>query len=134
MRFSQLYAPTLRDAPADADLVSIKLLVRGGFVRKVAAGIYSFLPLGLRVLKKIEEIVRQEMNSIGSQEILMPIIQPAELWHETGRWDDYGPEMMRMQDRHERFFTLGPTHEEIITHLLRNELNSYSSFPFRFIR
>ena len=77
-----------------------------------------------RVLKKIEDIVRQEMNAIGSQEILMPIIQPAELWHETGRWDDYGPEMMRMQDRHERFFTLGPTHEEIITHLLRNELNS----------
>ncbi|MGC9322807.1 MAG: proline--tRNA ligase, partial [Kosmotogaceae bacterium] len=129
MRFSQLYAPTLRDAPADADLVSIKLLVRGGFVRKVAAGIYSFLPLGLRVLKKIEEIVRQEMNSIGSQEILMPIIQPAELWHETGRWDDYGPEMMRMKDRHERFFTLGPTHEEIITHLLRNELKSYKQLP-----
>lgn len=129
MRFSQLYAPTLRDAPADADLVSIKLLVRGGFVRKVAAGIYSFLPLGLRVLKKIEEIVRQEMNAIGSQEILMPIIQPAELWHETGRWDDYGPEMMRMQDRHERFFTLGPTHEEIITHLLRNELKSYKQLP-----
>ncbi len=118
MRFSQLYAPTLKEAPADADLISIKLLVRGGFVRKVAAGIYSFLPLGLRVLKKIEDIVRQEMNAIGSQEILMPIIQPAELWHETGRWDDYGPEMMRMQDRHERFFTLGRT----------------NSFPFRFIR
>ncbi|HNS76265.1 proline--tRNA ligase [Mesotoga prima] len=129
MRFSQLYAPTLKEAPADADLISIKLLVRGGFVRKVAAGIYSFLPLGLRVLKKIEDIVRQEMNAIGSQEILMPIIQPAELWHETGRWDDYGPEMMRMQDRHERFFTLGPTHEEIITDLMRNELNSYKQLP-----
>ena len=130
MRFSQLYAPTLKEAPSDADLVSIKLLIRGGFLRKVAAGIYTFLPLGLKVLKKVEEIVRQEMNAIGSQEILMPIIQPAELWHETGRWDDYGPEMMKLQDRHERFFTLGPTHEEIITHILRNELKSYKQLPF----
>ncbi|HNS67881.1 MAG TPA: proline--tRNA ligase, partial [Mesotoga infera] len=129
MRFSQLYAPTLKEAPSDADLVSIKLLIRGGFVRKVAAGVYTYLPLGFRVLKKIEEIVRQEMNAIGSQEILMPIIQPAELWHETGRWDDYGPEMMKLQDRHERFFTLGPTHEEIITHILRNELKSYKQLP-----
>lgn len=129
MRFSKLYAPTLKEAPSDADLVSIQLLTRGGFVRKVAAGVYAFLPLGFKVLKKIETLVRQEMNSIDSQEILMPIIQPAELWHETGRWDDYGPEMMKLQDRHERFFTLGPTHEEIITHILRNELRSYKQLP-----
>lgn len=102
MRFSQLYAPTLKEAPSDADLVSIKLLIRGGFVRKNAAGVYTYLPLGLRVLKKVEQIVREEMAAIGCQEILMPIIQPAELWFESGRWDDYGPEMMKFKDRHER--------------------------------
>ncbi|OAA31770.1 prolyl-tRNA synthetase [Kosmotoga arenicorallina S304] len=129
MRFSELYAPTLREAPSDADLISIKLLIRGGFVRKVAAGVYAYLPLGLRVLKKIENIVREEMDRIGCQESLLPIIQPAELWHESGRWDDYGPEMMKLKDRHERDFTLGPTHEEIITSVLRSELRSYRQFP-----
>lgn len=129
MRFSELYAPTLREAPSDADLPSIKLLIRGGFVRKVAAGVYVYLPLGLRVLEKIQKIVREEMKRIGSQEIMLSIIQPAELWHETGRWDDYGPEMMKLKDRNERYFTLGPTHEEIITAVLRNELNSYKQFP-----
>ncbi|AKI96826.1 proline--tRNA ligase [Kosmotoga pacifica] len=129
MRFSQLYAPTLREAPADADLVSIKLLIRAGFVRKVASGVYMYLPLGLRVLKKIENIVREEMDRIGCQEALMPIIQPAELWHESGRWDDYGPEMMKLKDRHERDFTLGPTHEEMITSVVRNELRSYRQLP-----
>lgn len=129
MRFSQLYAPTLKEAPSDADLVSIKLLIRGGFVRKNAAGVYTYLPLGLKVLKKIEQIVREEMGTIGCQEILMPIIQPAELWHESGRWDDYGPEMMKFKDRHERDFTLGPTHEELLTSIVRNELRSYRQFP-----
>lgn len=129
MRFSQLYAPTLKEAPSDADLVSIKLLIRGGFVRKNAAGVYTYLPLGLRVLKKVEQIVREEMAAIGCQEILMPIIQPAELWFESGRWDDYGPEMMKFKDRHERDFTLGPTHEELLTSIVRNELRSYRQFP-----
>ncbi|MFO7881353.1 MAG: proline--tRNA ligase [Kosmotogaceae bacterium] len=129
MRFSKLYAPTLREAPSDADLPSIKLLIRGGFVRKVAAGVYVYLPLGLKVLEKIQNIVREEIKRIGSQEIMLSIIQPAELWHETGRWDDYGPEMMKLKDRNERYFTLGPTHEEIITAVLRNELNSYKQFP-----
>jgi prolyl-tRNA synthetase len=129
MRFSEFYAPTLREAPSDADLPSIKLLIRGGFVRKVAAGVYVYLPLGFRVLEKIQNIVREEMKRIGSQEIILSIIQPAELWHETGRWDDYGPEMMKLKDRNERYFTLGPTHEEIITAVLRNELNSYKQFP-----
>ncbi len=129
MYFSKLYAPTLREAPSDADLPSIKLLIRGGFVRKVAAGVYVYLPLGMKVLEKVQNIVREEMKNIGSQEIMLSIIQPAELWHETGRWDDYGPEMMKLKDRNERFFTLGPTHEEIITAVLRNELNSYKQFP-----
>lgn len=129
MRFSKLYAPTLKEKPADAELVSQELLQRGGFVRKVAAGVYAYLPLGWRVIKKIEEIVREEMGAIGAQELLMPIIQPAEIWKITGRWDDYGPEMMKLQDRHERSFTLGPTHEEMITTIIQNELNSYKQLP-----
>ena len=129
MRLSSYYLPTLREAPADADLVSSKLLIRGGFVRKVAAGIFVYLPLGLRVLKKVEQIVREEMNSIGCIEVLMPIMQPAEMWHASGRWDDYGPDMMKLRDRHERDFALGPTHEEIITTTLKNELNSYRQLP-----
>ena len=129
MRFTELYAPTLKEAPSDADLVSIKLLIRAGFVRKVAAGVYTYLPLGYKVLRKVEKIVREEMDNIGCQEFLMPIIQPAELWHESGRWDDYGPEMMKLKDRHERDFTLGPTHEEMITSVVRNELRSYRQLP-----
>ena len=129
MRLSSYYLPTLREAPADADLVSSKLLIRGGFVRKVAAGIFVYLPLGLRVLKKAEQIVREEMNSIGCIEVLMPIMQPAEMWHTSGRWEDYGPDMMKLRDRHERDFALGPTHEEIITTTLKNELNSYRQLP-----
>lgn len=126
---SKLYMPTLKEAPSDAEIVSQELLIRGGFVRKVASGIYTYLPLGKRVLSKIERIVREEMDAIGAQEILMPILQPAELWRTTGRWDDYGPEMMKLKDRHEREFTLGPTHEEVITDLIKNEVKSYKQLP-----
>jgi prolyl-tRNA synthetase len=127
--FSKLYAPTLKESPSDADLIGIKYLIRAGFVRKIAAGIYTYLPLGWKVIKKIESIVREEMDAIGSQEIMLPIIQPAELWHESGRWEDYGPEMMKLKDRHDRDFTLGPTHEEMITAVVRNELKSYKQLP-----
>ncbi|MBO8160827.1 MAG: proline--tRNA ligase [Thermosipho sp. (in: Bacteria)] len=129
MRFSQLYAPTLREDPADAEIPSQALLQRAGFVRKIAAGVYTYLPLARRSLLKIENIVREEMNKIGGQEILMPIIQPAELWQKSGRWDDYGPEMMKLKDRHNRDFTLGPTHEELVTELVKNELTSYKQLP-----
>ncbi|ANQ53202.1 prolyl-tRNA synthetase [Thermosipho sp. 1063] len=129
MRFSQLYAPTLRENPADAEIPSQALLQRAGFIRKIAAGVYTYLPLARKTLLKIENIVREEMNRIGAQEILMPIIQPAELWRKSGRWDDYGPEMMKLKDRHERDFTLGPTHEELVTELVKNELNSYKQLP-----
>ncbi|AIY85974.1 MULTISPECIES: proline--tRNA ligase [unclassified Thermotoga] len=129
MRMKDLYAPTLKETPSDVETVSHEYLLRGGFIRKVAAGIYTYLPLGRRVLLKIENIVREEMNRIGAQEILMPILQPAELWKQSGRWDDYGPEMMKLKDRHERDFTLGPTHEEIVTDLVKNELRSYKQLP-----
>lgn len=129
IRMSNLYAPTLKEAPVEAELASHVLLLRAGMIRKAAAGIYTFLPLGDRVLRKVEQVVREEMDAIGSQEIMMPALQPAELWHESGRWDDYGPELMRLQDRHERGFCLGPTHEELITALVRNELRSYKDLP-----
>lgn len=129
MRYSQFYAPTLKEAPADAEVPSQELLIRAGFIRKIAAGVYTYLPLGRRVLLKIERIVREEMDKIGANEILMPIIQPAELWKQSGRWDDYGPEMMKLKDRHGRDFTLGPTHEELVTFLVQNELNSYKQLP-----
>ncbi len=129
MLATKLYAPTLRDMPADADVVSQKLMLRAGFMRKMAAGLYSYLPLGSRVLKKIETIVREEMDASGSQEVLMPIMQPAELWQESGRWGVYGAEMMRLNDRHNREYCLGPTHEELVTALVRYELNSYRQLP-----
>ncbi|MFN3283599.1 MAG: proline--tRNA ligase [Pseudothermotoga sp.] len=129
MRFSQLYAPTLKQAPSDAEVVSHELLYRAGFIRKVAAGVYSYLPLAKRTLSKIEKIVREEMNAIGAQEVSMPIIQPAELWKITGRWEDYGPEMMKLKDRHDREFTLGPTHEEVFTEVVKDELRSYKQLP-----
>ncbi len=129
MRFSRLYAPTLKEAPADADTISQELLIRAGFIRKTAAGVYTYLPLARKVLLKIEKIIREEMERIGANEILMPIIQPAELWKQSGRWDDYGPEMMKLKDRHGRDFTLGPTHEEMVTFLVQNELNSYKQLP-----
>ncbi|HET7578470.1 MAG TPA: proline--tRNA ligase [Bacillales bacterium] len=128
MRQSHALIPTLRDAPADAEAASHRLLLRAGFIRQNAAGIYSYLPLGKRVLGKVEKIVREEMDAIGAQELLMPAIQPAELWHETGRWDVYGPELMRLKDRHERDFALGATGEEMITSLAR-EVKSYKKLP-----
>lgn len=129
MRVSQLLNPTLREVPAEAEVVSHQLMLRAGIIRKAAAGVYTYLPLGFRVLKKIEQIVREEMDAKGGQEVLMPIIQPAELWKETGRWDLYGEEMFRLKDRHEREFCLGPTHEELITDLVRGEVRSYKQLP-----
>jgi len=129
MLFSRLYAPTVKEKPADSETISHELLIRGGFIRKVAAGIYTYLPLGWRVIKKIIRIVEEEMEKIGAQEIMMPIIQQAEIWRESGRWEDYGPEMMKLTDRHGREFTLGPTHEEMITFIVRNELRSYKQLP-----
>ncbi len=129
MRTSQLFIPTLRQTPGEAEVVSHRLMLRAGMIRKVAAGIYTYLPLGLRVLKKIESIIRQEMNRAGAQELLMPILSPAELWRETGRWDFYGKELLRCQDRHDRDFCFGPTHEEVITDLFRREIRSYRQLP-----
>ena len=129
MRVSQLLLPTLREVPAEAEIISHQLLLRAGFIRKAAAGVYTLLPLGFKVIKKIEAIVREEMNREGAQEIIMPIIQPSELWQESGRWDVYGPELFRLKDRHGRIFCLGPTHEEIITDLIRNEVKSYTQLP-----
>jgi len=129
LRMSALYAPTLKEDPAEAELASHRLLLRAGMIRKTAAGIYSFLPLGWRVIHKIERIVREEMDAIGSQEVLLPIVQPAELWHESGRWDAYGPELARLTDRAGREFCLGPTHEEIITSIVRDEVRSYRELP-----
>ena len=126
---SKLYAPTLKETPSDCDIVSHKLLTRGAYLRKTSSGIYTFLPLGQMVLHKIEQIIREEMNATGAQEILMPALQPADLWQESGRWDDYGPELMRLVDRHDHMYCLGPTHEEVITNLVKNELNSYKQLP-----
>ncbi len=126
---SEVYAPTLKEDPADAEIASHRLLLRSGMIRKMASGVYTFLPLGMRVLSKVENIVREEMNKVGAQEVMMPALQPEELWHESGRWDDYGPELMRLIDRHDHGFCLGPTHEELITALVRNELKSYKQLP-----
>lgn len=132
MKTSQLLIPTLRDDPGEAETVSHRLMLRAGLIRKVAAGIYTYLPLGLRVLRKIEQIIREEMNRAGAQELLMPIASPAELWKETARWDYYGKELLRFKDRHERDFCLGPTHEEVITDLFRREIRSYRQLPLNF--
>lgn len=129
MRMSQLLAPTLRETPAEAEIASHRLLLRAGMMRKTAAGMYTYLPLAWRVLRKIMDIVREEMDAKGGQELLMPIVQPAELWRETGRWDEYGEEMFRLQDRHGREFCLGPTHEELITALVRADVKSYRQLP-----
>ena len=129
MRFSQLLIPTLREDPGEAEVISHRLMLRAGMIRKVAAGIYIYLPLGLRVIRKIERIIREEMNRAGAQELLMPIMSPAELWQETGRWDYYGKELLRCKDRHDRDFCLGPTHEEVITDLFRREVRSYRQLP-----
>jgi len=129
MLATKLYAPTLREVPSDADVVSQQLMLRAGFMRKTANGLYSFLPLGWKSIKKIEAIVREEMDRASAQEIMMPILQPAEIWKESGRWKAYGAEMMRINDRHDNEFCLGPTHEEMITTLVKNEINSYRQLP-----
>jgi len=129
MYYSKLLIPTLKESPADAEVVSHKLMVRAGMIRQLAAGIYSILPLGLRVMKKVEAIIRQEMNQIGGQEVFLPSIQPAELWQESKRWNFYGKELLRMKDRHDREFCYGPTHEEVITDIVRKEIKSYRQLP-----
>lgn len=126
---SRLFAPTLREVPAEAEVVSHQYLLRAGYIRKTASGVYSYLPLGWRVLRKIEDIVREEMDRAGGQEILLPALQPAEIWQESGRWDVYGKELFRLKDRHDRDFCLGPTHEEVITDLVRREISSYRDLP-----
>jgi prolyl-tRNA synthetase len=129
MLFSKLVLPTLKEAPKEAEIISHKLMLRAGMIRKVASGVYTWLPLGLKVLRKVEEIVRSEMNKSGAQEVLMPMVQPKELWDETHRWEKMGKELLRIQDRHERDFCLGPTHEEVITDLIRNTIKSYKELP-----
>lgn len=129
MRTSQYLLSTLKETPASAEVISHQLMLRAGLVRNLASGLYTWLPTGLRVLKKVENIVREEMQRVGANEILMPMVQPADLWEESGRWDDYGPELLRLSDRHKRPFVLGPTHEEVITKLVANELSSYKQLP-----
>jgi prolyl-tRNA synthetase len=129
MRYSRLLIPTLREDPGEAEIISHRLMIRAGMIRKLTAGIYSYLPLGYRVLRKVEAIVREEMDRAGAQEVLLPIVLPAELWKETGRWDQYGKELLRFKDRHERDFCLGPTHEEVVTDLIRREVKSYRQLP-----
>ena len=129
MYYSKLLIPTLKESPADAEVVSHKLMVRAGMIRQMAAGIYSILPLGLRVLRKVEQIIREEMNQIGGQEVFLPSVQPAELWAESGRWDFYGKELLRFKDRNDREFCYGPTHEEVITDIVRREVKSYRQLP-----
>ena len=129
MRTTQFPLNTVKETPADAEIASHQLMIRAGLIRKLAAGLYSWLPLGLRVMRKVEKITREEMEKVGALEVLMPVLQPAELWQETGRWEQYGPELARLKDRHDREFCLGPTHEEVITDLARNEIKSYKQLP-----
>jgi prolyl-tRNA synthetase len=129
MKQSLVFIPTLKEAPKDAEVKSHKLMSRAGLIKMVASGIYSYLPLGYKVIKKIEQIIREELDSIGASELLMPALQPRDLWEESGRWDKYGPELMRLKDRKDRDFCLGPTHEEIITQIVRDYLNSYKKMP-----
>src|SRR5450755_1205418 len=132
MRLSQYPISTLKEVPADAEVISHQLMLRAGMIRRLAAGLYTWLPMGLRTLHKVERIVREEMNRAGALELCMPTIQPAELWQESGRWSKYGPELLRFKDRHEREFAYGPTHEEVITDIARRELRSYKQLPVNF--
>ena len=129
MRTTNLYAPTLREVPAEAEVKSHQLMLRAGMIRKAAGGLYTYMPLAWRTIKKIEAIIRDEMDKAGGQEISMPIVQPAEIWQESGRWSVYGDEMWRVKDRHGRGFCLGPTHEEMVTTLIRDEVRSYKQLP-----
>ena len=132
MRVSNFFISTLKEAPAEAELVSHKLMLRAGLIRRLGSGLYTWMPLGLRVLRKVENIVREEMDKSGAVEILMPAVQPAELWQETGRWDVFGPQMLKIKDRHQRDFCFGPTHEEVVTDIARREIKSYRQLPFSF--
>ena len=131
MRVSNFHLSTLKEIPADAEIVSHQLMLRAGMIRKLTSGMYSWLPLGLRSLRKAEQIIREEMNKSGALELLMPAVQPAELWQESGRWEQYGPELLRFHDRHQREFCVGPTHEEVITDIVRREIKSYKQLPVR---
>ena len=132
MRASQFLIATVKETPSDAEIISHQLMLRAGLIRKLAAGMYTWMPMGLRVLRKVETIIREEMDRSGAQEVSMPVVQPAELWQESGRWQEYGPELLRFQDRHDRDFCLGPTHEEVITELVRAEVKSYKQLPLNF--
>ncbi|GAB2718625.1 proline--tRNA ligase [Halomonas garicola] len=132
MRASQLLIATLKETPADADVISHQLMLRAGMIRRLTSGLYTWLPLGLKTLRKVEAVVREEMNRAGAQEVLMPAVQPAELWEESGRWEEYGPELLRLKDRHSRDYCVGPTHEEVITDLVRKEIASYKQLPMNF--
>lgn len=134
MRTSQYLLSTQKETPADAEVISHQLMLRAGMIRKLASGLYTWLPTGVRVLKKVENIVREEMNNAGAIEVSMPVVQPADLWQESGRWEQYGPELLRFVDRGERPFVLGPTHEEVITDLIRGEINSYKQLPLNFFQ
>lgn len=129
MRVSQFFLSTLKEAPAEAELVSHKLMLRAGLIKKLGSGLYTWMPLGLRVLRRVENVVREEMNRIGAVELMMPAVQPAELWQESGRWDQFGPQMLKIKDRHQRDFCFGPTHEEVITDIVRREIKSYRQLP-----
>ena len=132
MRASKFYISTLKEAPADAELISHQLMIRAGLIRRLGSGLYSWMPMGLRVLKKVESIIRLKMNEADGIELLMPAVQPAELWEETDRWDIFGPQMLKIKDRHDRLFCFGPTHEEVITDIVRKEINSYKQLPINF--
>ena len=132
MRYSKYFIPTYKEVPSDAEIISHQLMLTAGLVRKLTSGIYTYLPAGLKSIKKVENIIREEMNRSGAIEILMPAVQPAELWQESGRWDYYGPELLRFRDRHNRDACLGPTHEEVITDLVRREIQSYKQMPINF--
>src|SRR5258707_7235051 len=132
MRTSQFFISTLKEAPSEAELLSHKLMLRAGLIKKLGSGLYTWMPLGLRVLRRVEHVVREEMNRAGAVELLMPAVQPAELWQESGRWDVFGPQMLKIKDRHERDFCFGPTHEEVITDIARKEIRSYRQLPLNF--
>src|SRR3982751_934739 len=132
MRVSRFYLSTLKEAPAEADVASQKLMLRAGIIKKLGTGLYTWMPIGLITLRKVEQIIREEMNRAGALELVMPVIQPAELWQETGRFTKMGPNMLRLKDRHERDFVVGPTHEEVITDIVRREIRSYRQVPVNF--
>ena len=134
MRFSNFPISTTKETPADAEVISHQLMLRAGLIKRIAAGIYTWMPLGLKVVRNVERVVREEMENAGAVEVAMPVVQPAELWQESGRWEQYGPELARLKDRHERDFCLGPTHEEVITELAKSEIKSYKRLPINYFQ